>query len=465
MTSTRFFFTAAIASLGLCGCGMTAKKYRSSVSLPTNWKNANRFPVASGPEDLSRWWSRFEDATLTRVIAAAWAANPDLASSTARVQEARARRNSEAASLFPSVTGSTAANSSSISRDGQGSDSGTAFSANLTAAWEADLFGKNRSTIQAATAQLGASEENFHSVQASLASEIAIAYTNLRVAESALGVLQRTVMTRGETSELAAWRTQSGVADSLESAQALTSLEQARAAIPTLFQTIAQNRNLLARLTGQAPGSLDALLDSGKKSIPSPSSSLALGIPADTLRQRPDVRLAGYQLLAAAATSRAVAATRYPALNLTGSLGMNALSSGKIFNPETATAGVIAGLTGPIFNAGRIRANIDAQNAVEEQAYQTYRAVVLTSLSEVENALIACRRSTERLETLEKATAAAREAAALAQQRYKAGVTDLLTVLDTQRTLLALEDSLFTTRANRTIAFIQLYRSLGGGWS
>ena len=177
------------------------------------------------------------------------------------------------------------------------------------------------------------------------------------------------------------------------------------------------------------------------------------------------MRLAGYQLLAAAAQTRAADAERFPSLDLTGTLGVNALGAGKIFNPETASAGIIAGLTGPIFDAGRIRANIDAQSAVEEQAFQTYRSTVLTALSEVEDSLIACRRTTERLATLEKATAAAREAAKLAQQRYEAGETDILTVLDAQRSLLGLEDSLFTVRANRAIAYIQLYKALGGGWS
>ena len=141
------------------------------------------------------------------------------------------------------------------------------------------------------------------------------------------------------------------------------------------------------------------------------------------------------------------------------------MSSGKIFNPESTTAGIIAGLAGPIFNAGRIRANIDASNEVEEQAFQTYRAAVLTALSEVEDALIACRRTTERLETLKKATAAAREASTLAQQRYESGVTDILTVLDAQRSLLNLEASLFNARADRTNSYIQLFKALGGGWS
>lgn len=434
--------------------------------MPADWKNAAGFPVASPSRDLSRWWKRFDDPGLSRIISDALGNSPDMAAAAARIREARSRRDAEVALLFPTLRGAASASGSSTS-DGGGSDwkGGSSSAAALNASWEADLFGKRRSTIEAATAQVGATEENFNSVQAALSSEIASAYTQLRVAEAALEVLLRIIKTREETSQLATWRTQAGEADSLESSQALSSLEQARAGVPALRQAISQSRNLLALLAGRTPGSLDGLLSSGKQSIPNPSRSLAVGIPADTLRQRPDVRLAGYQLLAAAAQTRAADAERFPSLNLSGTLGVNALGAGKIFNPDTASADIIAGLTGPIFDAGRIRANIDAQSAVEEQAFQTYRATVLTALSEVEDSLIACRRTTERLATLERATTAAREAAKLAQQRYEAGETDILTVLDAQRSLLGLEDSLFTVRANRAIAYIQLYKALGGGWS
>jgi NodT family efflux transporter outer membrane factor (OMF) lipoprotein len=465
MIYTCFICTLALFFLGLSSCGVQFASDGKQVTLPANWKNAAGFPVASPSQDLTRWWKRFDDTTLTDIIAEALVNNPDMASSSARILEATSRRNAEAATLFPYVQGSSSVNSSGTNNDNSGSDSSSKYSAGITASWEADLFGKRRNIVAAASARVGATEENFHSVQAALASEIGIAYTQLRVNEAALSVLQRTIKTREETSRLASWRTESGETDLLESSQALSSLEQARAAVPVVLQEIGQSRNLLALLTGQVPGSLDIKLASGKKTIPNPASSLAVGIPADTIRQRPDVRLAGYELLAAASDLRAADAERYPSLNLTGSLGLNTLSSGRLFNPENATTGIIVGLTGPIFDAGRIRSTINAQGAREEQAFQTYRSRVLTALSEVENSLIVCRRTSERLATLEKATAAASQAAKLAQQRYEAGAIDILTVLDSQRTLLNLEDSLFTVRANRTIAYIQLYKALGGGWS
>jgi outer membrane protein TolC len=207
------------------------------------------------------------------------------------------------------------------------------------------------------------------------------------------------------------------------------------------------------------------MLSSGGRGIPSPPSSLAVGIPADVLRQRPDVRVAGYQVLAAAANTRAADAERYPSLDLTGSLGLNTVNASELLDPRASTANLVAGLTSPIFDAGRIRANIEAAGAVEQQAIDNYRSTVLAALTDTEDALIACRRSAERLVTLEKATRLAREADELARQRYQAGEIDFLEVLDSQRTLLNLEDNLLTTRTDRTTAYIRLYQALGGGWS
>lgn len=465
MKFIRSSTTCTLIALGLAACAVKAPQSSSVVALPVAWKNAAAFPTSSPDRDLTRWWKRFDDPVLARVIADGISNSPNIASAAARVRESRARRNETAASLFPKLAGSASSNSNSVKTTGSPEISNTTWSAGLDASWEVDWFGKNSSKVEAADAQTGAAVETLHSVQAALASEIAIAYTSLRTDQVRLVVVRRVVISREQTSEIATWRQEAGQTDSLESSQAISSLEQARAAIPALEQAIAQTRNLLARLCGRNPGALDATLDSGKSAIPNPARALAIGIPADTIRQRPDVRGAGWQLAAAVADTRSAEAERFPSLALSGSLGVNALSAAKLFDLNTTSANLIAGLAGPIFDAGRIRSNIEAQTAATDQAVQTYRTAVLTALSEVEDALIACRRSGERLETLEKATAAARDASDLADQRYQSGVIDMLTVLDAQRTLFNLEDSLLTTRADHTNAYIQLYKALGGGWS
>jgi len=448
----------------LASCSSVKSSGESSVDLPVSWRNAVGFPTASPNQDLSRWWKRFDDPVLTRVISLGLNNSPDIASAAARIRQARARRSETASALFPSIFASTGRNSVSSKSDGFRRDSGTTYSSGLDASWEIDWFGKNRANLAAANADAAAAEENFHSVQASLASEIAATYTDIRANEARLAVLRKNVTTREETAQLATWRQQAGEADSLESSQAQSSLESARAAIPSLQQAIAQGRNQLSFLAGRAPGTLDSMLTGGK-GIPNPAKSLAIGIPADVLRQRPDVRNAGHQVLAAAARTRAANAERYPSLNLSGSLGLNTVTSRNFLNPETATFGLFSGISSPIFDAGRIRANIEATSAAEQQAISAYRSAVLVALTETENALIACLRTAERLTSLEKATRLAREADQLARQRYEAGEIDFLDVLDSQRTLLSLEDSLLSTRTDRTTSYIRLYQALGGGWS
>jgi NodT family efflux transporter outer membrane factor (OMF) lipoprotein len=464
MNFSSSLLISALALLGLSSCGPTAGFFDSQPALPAEWKNAAGFPVASPTRDLSRWWGRFDDPTLNQLIASALQESPDVKTAAARVRESRANRDAQNASLFPSLDGNAAGNTRRTRSDANGTSSSNAFSAGLDAAWEIDLFGRNRSAVEAASANLGAAGENFNSVHAALAAEVAATYTSLRANEAKLVVLKQNITTREETAQLAAWRLKAGEADSLEATQSQSSLESARAAVPSLQQAISQGKNNLALLAGRAPGELDPLL-SNSRGIPTPPSSLAVGIPADVLRQRPDVRTAGYQVLAAAASTRSTEATRYPSLNLAGSLGLNTTSGSKIFDPESAAADIAGRIVSPIFDAGLIKANIEAARASEEQAVLNYQRTVLTALSDTENALIACRRTAERLTTLEKATQLARESDEVARQRYQAGEIDFLDVLEAQRTLLGLEDSLLSTRTDRTTAYIRLYQALGGGWS
>jgi len=177
------------------------------------------------------------------------------------------------------------------------------------------------------------------------------------------------------------------------------------------------------------------------------------------------VRAAGYAVEAAAARTSSARRERLPSLTLSGSLGVEALRAGKLFSPESTVASLLGGLTAPIFSGGSITQTIQIQSAVEKQALIAYEATVLTALSEVENALVSVQRNTERLAILDRATAAAREAATLAGLQYEAGAVDLLTVLDAQRTLLSLEESQISTAADQTTAHIQLYQALGGGWT
>ena len=452
---------AAVTVALVPSCAVKPGGKTPTVMLPVSWRNAADFPTASPQSDLSRWWNHFGDARLTRLIGEALAGNKDIASAVARVREAQARKDAQRASLFPTVDYSGSRTTSASFDDWTRTGSGTAYSAGLSASWELDFFGKNRQSVLAASASAEAAKEDLYSAQASLASEVALAYLDLRALESRLEVVKQSVKTREETTQLASWRSQAGEIDTLELRQAQSSLESARSSLSSLEQSIGQSRNRLALLCGRNPGNISI----GAGGVPVPQRRLALGIPADTIRQRPDVRSAGYNWVAAIASTRSAEAERLPSLRLSGSLGVDTLKSGKLFNPESAASGLIAGISGPIFDAGRIRANIAAQGAAEEQSLLSYETSILTALSEVEDALIACRKTEERMATLERAASAAKDASRLANQRYRAGVIDIITVLDTQRSDLALEETLINVRADRAAAHVQLYKALGGGWS
>lgn len=456
----------SLALLLLTSCAITPKVTpASAVVVPPRWIQT---PAGAGPLDtvaLATWWERFNDPVLDELIAGALANSPDIRTALSKITESRAARGIEKAGLLPSVSGGVSGSGNRIhDRRTDTTTSSESYGASVDASWEVDLFGKQRQTLAAADADASRIAENFHAAQVSLAAETASAYVTLRSAEERLDVVRRSLATRQETLQLTEWREQAGTGDALASQQAVSSLEQARASLPSLEQTVTQTRNQLALLSGRTPGALDELLER-RRLFPSVPAQFAAGIPAETLRQRPDIRAAEYAFLAAAARTSAARRERLPSLTLNGSIGVEALKAGNLFDPATVVASALGSLTAPIFDAGRIRNSITIQGEQEKQALLAYESAVLAALSEVENALVSVSRNAERLAILQRAVAAAREAESLASLQYQAGQVDLLTVLDAQRTLLAVEEQVVSTHADELSAHVQLYKALGGGWS
>lgn len=463
LSSLRLGLTGvALACLVLRG-GATEPALATS-TVPDAWQQKS----ATGTVDahaLAQWWKQFNDPVLDRLIAGALQSSPDVRTAVAKIEESRARYGVQRAALLPSLSASASGSGSRTNdRNTDVTTRSEKYSAALDASWEIDLFGQNRKTLDATAADLAQSEENLRSAQASLAAEVATAYVTLRAAEAQLVIVRRNLASREETLQLTRWREQTGTVTALDTQQAVSTLEQTRASLPTLQQTVTQTRNQLALLSGQTPGALDALLGEST-AVPAVAATLATGIPAETLRQRPDVRAAARAVEAAAARTSAAERTRFPSLKLTGSLGVDALTAGKLFSPESTVASVLGSLTAPIFAGGKIQQTIRVQGALQKQAFISYESAVLTALSEVENALVSVQRNTERLATLDTAVTAAREAERLAELQYQAGQADLLTVLEAQRTLLSVEQQQVTANADRANAHIQLYKALGGGWT
>jgi NodT family efflux transporter outer membrane factor (OMF) lipoprotein len=296
-------------------------------------------------------------------------------------------------------------------------------------------------------------------VQVSLAAEVALDYIALRSAQERLGIAQANLASQQETLQLTDWRLQAGLVTSLEAEQARASAEQTAAQMPTLQTSIAQSSHALSVLTGQAPMALATSL-APFAPLPQVSGDWAMAFPAETLRQRPDVRAAEFQVSAAAARVSQSDAARLPNFKLGGNLGLSALTLGAL----TDGASLVASLSMPVFDAGASQAQLRAQHAAMGQANTAYQATVLTALTEVEDALVALQGDRVRLLNLQAAYQSADIAATLARQRYGSGLVDFQTVLETQRTRLSSQDSVAIARASVSADHVRLVKALGGGW-
>ena len=455
---------AALLAVALGGCAAVGPDYSEpQLAVPAGW-SAGTGTDAMDAVLLARWWHGFGDPVLDRLVADALAANLDLAQARARLREARARRGVAGAALAPSVDASL---SGSRSRSSGQSGSGSTrelYSAGFDASWELDVFGGLRRSVEAAQADLEASVESLSDTRVSLAAEVALNYIDLRTAEQRLAIAEESIASRGENHQIIRWRQQAGLVSELDLAQATTDLESTRAVLPPLRTAVTEAKNRLAVLLGRNPGELESLVHADRP-IPLAAAEIVAAIPADPLRQRPDVRVAERRLAAQTARLGEAEAARYPSLRLSGSLGLEALELDALADRGANTHSLFGGITAPVFNAGRIAANIEIQDALVEQARLAYRAAVLAALEEVENALTAVANTDARRAKLAEAAAAARTTLAIAEYRYASGLADFLSVLDAQRTQLSLDEQLAGSTGELARAQIRLYKALGGGWS
>lgn len=458
-----------IVGMGLffLGCSMRSDEWKESVDVPLAWR-AEGGGGRLDAEAIRKWWKRFQDPTLDSLIARALADSPDMNTALSRIAQSRGERSLQLAPLLPSATGNV---SDAIRRRDEQSTglvtNSETFNASLDMSWEIDLFGRQLQNLKAASEEVKQTVENYYAAQVVLAGDVATAYITLRAAQSQLEVLRRNIETRRETTQITRWQQEAGLSDTLELQQAVSTLEHARAAIPALEQTVAQTKNQLAVLCGQTPGFMERELER-RVVLPRVPSRLAVGIPAEALNNRPDVQAAIRGVLAAYHRKTSAELERLPTINLGGAIGLEALRTGTVFSPEstarTLAGSFLASLAQPIFEGGAITANIRINTEVAKQAVFAYQSTVLTALSEVENALVAIQKTAARLEVLRRADTAASEASQLATQQYQAGEVDLLTVLEVQRTQLSVEEERVNTEANQIQAYVQLYKSLGGGW-
>ena len=451
-------------SLAFAGCATIAPPAvpdAAGISVPVAW-NASADSRREST-DLASWWKRFDDPTLTTLIERALAANTELASAQAALRQARALDAVQRARLGP-----TLAASASVQRGKSGSGSASnLFQAGFDASWEPDVFGGQGAGVQASSADVQASSATLGDVLVSIAAEVAGTYIGLRGSQTRLVIANDNLASQQETLQITQWRVQAGLATSLDAEQARNAVEQTRAQLPALATSIAQARHAIALLTGQTAGELHLpdSLRSGLAVVPQPGDDLALAFPADTLRQRADVRGAEAKARAAAARVVQADAARLPSFSLSGSLGLSALTLGGLGSSDAFARSILGGLSATLFDGSALKAQVQAQQAGFDQAVASYRGTTLTALKDVEDALVALRNDRQRLATLRSAAEAADNAALLARQRYTSGLVDFQTVLTTQRTQLSSQDSVASATADLATDHVRLYKALGGGWT
>jgi len=458
--SATLLASASVALLTACASLSSTSGDLPTTLVPAAWSTGQAPAAGASATSLTQWWQRFNDPALTALVTQALQANTSVKSAQAALLQARAQRDVQSANTGPSLSAS-----GSAQRSQTGSASGSSrFQAGFDASWEPDVFGGNRAAVNASEADARAAETSLADVQVSLAAEVAASYIELRGLQARLAIANSNLALQSETLQITRWRNQAGLVSSLDVEQAVASSEQTRAQVPALQASVAQSLNALAVLTGQAPGALQATLGT-PAAVPQTPPGLALAFPAETLRQRPDVRTAELRISAALARVDAAEAARYPSFRLGGSLGLSALTLGTLTNGASVVRTLLASVSAPLFDGGAARAQVRSQQAALEQARLGYQATVLTALKDVEDALVALQGDTERLARLQAAASAAANAELLARQRYESGLIDFRTVLDTQRTLLSAQDSVATTQATLSADQVRLYKALGGGWT
>jgi NodT family efflux transporter outer membrane factor (OMF) lipoprotein len=438
------------------------------IDLPDVWQEVSTARVVEGQAPLQTWWTVFSDPTLESLIDRAQDSNLNLKQAVWRMEEARAARGFARGEFLPTVQATGDAGRSQQSENvvltEEMAEATNLFSVGLDASWELDVFGRVRRSVEAATAELDASLEDYRDVLVSLLSEVALNYLELRALQERIAYAEANAEAQRETMQITIDRFEAGLVSRLDITQAESNLANTEAAIPQLRAALTGARNRLAVLLGEAPGALDAEL-TGRGGIPVPPDEITVGLPAELLRQRPDVRRAERLLAAQTARIGVKTADLYPRFSLAGFLALESTDAGDLFSGSSTTWGFGLPIRWNIFSGGRVRAAIQVEEARTEQALLAYEQSVLRALEDVENAMVAYYQERLRRDKLVQAVEASRESVELVQTQYMAGLTNFQNVLDTQRSLFSQQDQLAASEGILVQSLVVLYKSLGGGWN
>ncbi len=458
-----------VVAVSLPGCLVGPDYVRPETPLPNEtpmpdaWYEAAMADFDAGEAPVRVWWQTFDDPKLVELITRAEHANLDLQQAVARIMEARAQVGVATGERYPQV-GATAdyslgASSAAVVPDG--TDTAGVLAGGFALGWEIDVFGRIRRGIESAQAGFQASIEDYRDVMVALFAEVAASYVDVRAFQLRIAFAQENVESQRDSLQLTRDRFNAGLTSALDVAQAESNLADTESSIPQLEASLEFALNRLAILLGTTPGSLHEDLGTAAD-VPVPPDTIAVGLPAELLRQRPDIRSAERALAAQTAQIGVATADLYPSFSLAGLLTFDVAGPG---DGSGVSWSIVPGMRWNIFNAGRVRSQIRVEEARTEQLFLAYEQTVLLALEEVENSLVAYAKEQARQQKLKEAVDASQRAVDLVRTQYLAGLTNFQNVLDSQRTLFRLQDALAESEGQLSQNLVFLYQALGGGWA
>jgi NodT family efflux transporter outer membrane factor (OMF) lipoprotein len=455
--------------LGGCATKVGPDFKSPEIAMPEKWQNADKQNMKY--IDFREWWKLFNDPTLNQLIDMAYKQNLNLQIAWVRIIEARAQLGLSRGSLFPQkqqVYSEMVYNKLSEHMPNLNTFSFGSFNIGFDALWEVDIWGKFRRGIEAANANLGATELTYDDMLVTLTAEVAATYVQIRTFQQRLILANKNAELQARSVKITQALLRNGLGNDLDVQQAESLLHNTKAMIANLEAGLQQSKNALNILLGKMPGSINLLFNEDKP-VPTTVQAITVGIPADILRRRPDVRR---EELKAAAQSALIGVSRadlFPQLYLQGSIGMASSSANGVDIVDVLGAQTLIGKVGPsvnwpILNYGRLKNGVRIQDARFEQLLIGYKESVLLALRETEDALIGFHKMNEQVKELQQGVDASQHAVKLSILQYRNGIKDYTRVLMAEQTLVQQQDKLKSSQGETARYIIALYKALGGGW-
>ena len=473
------FAAFSVLLLFLAGCAV-GPDYTAPPKAPElkTWQEKEDPKIKSDTTTLSQWWTVFNDQSLNEIIETAYSQNLPLRIAGIRILEARARLGIAIGRQYPQTQQGVGA----YSYDSRSENApNTAFGdlnyqqlgIGFDAAWELDFWGKFRRAVQSGVGTVEASIANYDNVLVTLTAEAARNYVAIRIFETRLAIARENVELQERSLKIAEARFKGGEVSELDVAQARALLRETQALIPRLETGLRQAKNALSILLGLPPSNLQEIL-TGPQIIPKVPNEVAVGVPAELLRRRPDIRSAERQVAAQSARIGVAKADLYPHFTLFGSIGLVTSDStftktggsglGDLFQGNSLQYAAGTGFRWDLFNYGRIRNRVRVQDARFQALVVNYKNAVLKAAQEVEDAMVAFLRSQEEAEYLSDSVSASIRSVELSMIQYREGLVDYQRVIDSQRTLAQAQDLYASTFGSVSVNLISMYKALGGGW-